>query len=88
MVKLLCLKKESESPGKPVSYAKPHYEYKLGNVTTEHSLPRKTWEPAVSPCSPESQPYPWLHQKKHSQQINGGDPAPLLCADETSPVSR
>lgn len=71
MVKLLCLKKESESPGKPVSYAKPHYEYKLGNVTTEHSLPRKTWEPAVSPCSPESQPYPRLHQQNCGQQGKG-----------------
>ena len=33
--------------------------------------------------SPESQPCPGLHQKKHDQ-VEGGDPAPLLCAGETS----
>ena len=35
-------------------------------------------------CAPtaQSQLYPGLHQKKRGQQ---GDPAPLLCAGETSP---
>ena len=42
-------------------------------------------EPAVCPCSPESQPHPGLHLKKCGQQVNGSDPAPLLCADEASP---
>jgi len=37
------------------------------------------------PRSPESQLYPGLHQKKHGQQVEGGDPVPLLCAGETSP---
>ena len=37
------------------------------------------------PCSPESQPYPGPHQKKHGHQSEGGDPAPLLCAGDTSP---
>jgi len=36
-------------------------------------------------CSTESQAYPRLHQKKCDQQVEGGDPAPLLCAGETSP---
>jgi len=40
-------------------------------------------EPATCPCSPESQLYPGLHQKQCSQQSEGGDPAPLLCAGET-----
>ena len=34
--------------------------------------------------SPESQLCPGLHQKKCDQQVKGGDPAPLLCAGETS----
>ena len=42
-------------------------------------------EPAMCPYSPESQPYPGLHQKQCGQQGEGGDPAPLLCADEDSP---
>jgi len=39
----------------------------------------------VCPCSPESQPYPRLHQKKCGQQVKGGDSAPLLCIGETLP---
>ena len=34
--------------------------------------------------SPESQPYPGLHQKEHDEQVEGGGPAPLLCSRETS----
>ena len=33
----------------------------------------------------ESQPHPGLHQKKHVQQVKGGDSAPLLRSGETSP---
>ncbi|KAK4815640.1 hypothetical protein QYF61_005202 [Mycteria americana] len=36
-------------------------------------------------CSPESHPYPGLHQKKCGQQVEGGDSAPLLCSCETPP---
>jgi len=36
-------------------------------------------------CSPESQPYPGLHQEKHGRQVEGGDSAPLLCSRETPP---
>ena len=42
-------------------------------------------EPALRLCSPVSLPYPGLHQKKHGQQVKGGDPVPLLCTGETSP---
>jgi len=35
--------------------------------------------------SPESQPYPWLHQKQHGHQVKGGDCAPLVCSGETPP---
>ncbi len=34
----------------------------------------------MCPCSPESQSYPGLHQKECGQQVEGGDPAPLLWA--------
>ena len=36
-------------------------------------------ETAACPHSPESQPYPGLHQKQRGQQGEGGGPAPLLC---------
>ena len=36
-------------------------------------------------CSPESQLYSVLHQKKHDQPAEEGDPPPLLCAGKTSP---
>ena len=42
-------------------------------------------EPAMHPCSPESQSYPGLHQKNCGQQVEGGDPAPLRRAGEASP---
>ena len=42
-------------------------------------------EPAVCPCSPENWPYPGLHQKRHGQHVEKGNPAPLPCAGETSP---
>ena len=35
--------------------------------------------------SPESQPFPGLHQKQHGQQVEGGDSAALLCSGESSP---
>jgi len=36
-------------------------------------------------CSPKSQPYPWLHQEKCGQQVEGGDSAPLLRSCDTPP---
>jgi len=36
-------------------------------------------------CSPESQPYPGLHQEKHGQQVEGGDSVHLLRSGETPP---
>jgi len=38
-------------------------------------------------CSPESQPYPGLHQEQRGQQVEGGDSAPLICSHETPPES-
>jgi len=35
--------------------------------------------------SPESQPYPGLHEEKHGQQVKGGDSGPLLCSGDTPP---
>ena len=73
----------------------PCYQYKLGDVRIEHRLAKKRhggtnrWkarhEPAVCPYSPESQPYPQLHEKKPGQRVGGGDPTLLHCAGETSP---
>jgi len=37
----------------------------------------------MCPHNPENQLYFGLHKKKCGQQVKGGDPAPLLCANET-----
>ena len=40
----------------------------------------------MCPHSSESQSYPGLHQRKSGQQVEGCDPASLVCTGETSPV--
>ena len=39
----------------------------------------------MCPHSPERQPYPGLHQKMRGQQVQGGDPVPLIFTSEASP---
>jgi len=41
--------------------------------------------PLLCTHSPEGQPYPGLHQKKHGQHVEGGDSAPLLRSGESPP---
>jgi len=43
-------------------------------------------EVAMCTRNPESQSYPGLQQKKHDQQVEGGDSATLLCSGETPPA--
>jgi len=70
----------------------PHYQYKLGDERIEHCPAKKDMGVLMDgkldmrqQCpSPESQMYPGWHQKKRGQLDKGGDPAPPLCADETS----
>ena len=80
-----------------LSQGSPHYQYKQGEERTEHYPAKKRhvstggWETghetAMCPPSPESQMYPGWHQKKRaSRSREGGDPAPLLCAGEASPL--
>ena len=72
-----------------VDHGNSHYQYKLGDKTTEQKGLAYTagWqarhEPAMCIHSSESQPHLVLHPKNHGQQSNGSDPAPLLWAGET-----
>ncbi|GAB0191444.1 mitochondrial enolase superfamily member 1 [Grus japonensis] len=70
----------------------PKHNYRLGREWIESSLEEKDlgcWligaqhDPAMCACSPQSQPYPELHQKKRDQQVEGCDSPPLLCSHET-----
>ncbi|GAB0179485.1 hypothetical protein GRJ2_000413800 [Grus japonensis] len=60
-------------------------EKDLGVLTDEKLSMSQQCEPAVCACSPESQLCPGLHQNQHGQQVEGGDPAPLLHSCETPP---
>ncbi|PKU35600.1 proteinase-activated receptor 2 [Limosa lapponica baueri] len=79
-----------------LGWGKPWYQYRLREegiesspakkdlaVLVEEKLAMRCW--TICTRSPEGQPYPGLHQKKHGQQVEGGDFAPLLCSGETSP---
>ena len=71
------------------------HKYRLGNEWIESSPAEKdlgllvdeklNMTHAMYVCSPESQPYPGLHQKTTDQQVEGGDSAPLFCSHETPP---
>ncbi|GAB0186239.1 hypothetical protein GRJ2_001089200 [Grus japonensis] len=77
-----------------VGQGNPKHDYRLGREWIESSpeekdlgvlVDEKLNKSAMHACSPESQLYPGLHQKKHGQQVKGGDSAPLLHSCETSP---
>ncbi|GAB0179110.1 mitochondrial enolase superfamily member 1 [Grus japonensis] len=73
----------------------PKHDYRLGEEWIESSPEEKdlgvlideklNMSCLVCACSPESQPHPGLHQKRCDQQVEGGDPAPLLGSCETPP---
>ncbi|PKU45287.1 rna-directed dna polymerase from mobile element jockey- hypothetical protein [Limosa lapponica baueri] len=73
----------------------PKHNYRLGREWIESNPKEKDLRVLVDEkaqhklalCarSPESQPYPGLHQKKHGQQVKGGDSIPLLHSHETLP---
>ncbi|GAB0199213.1 mitochondrial enolase superfamily member 1 [Grus japonensis] len=68
----------------------PKHDYRLGREWIQSSPEEKDLEVLVDEklnktCSPESQSCPGLHQKRCDQQVEGGDPASLLCSCETSP---
>ncbi|GAB0176062.1 mitochondrial enolase superfamily member 1 [Grus japonensis] len=68
----------------------PKHSYRLGEEWIESGPEEKDLgvlihELTVCACSPESKPCPGLHQKRCDQQVEGGDPAPLLHACETPP---
>jgi len=65
------------------------YQCRLGDEGIERSPEEKDLgvllDEKLDICSPEGQPYPGLHQEKHSQQVKGGESSALLCSGETSP---
>jgi len=76
-----------------VGRGNPKHKYRLGGEWLERSPEEKylgvlvdeklNMSQAMCTHSPESQPYPGLHQEKHGQQVEGGDSAPLLRSRET-----
>ncbi|GAB0210400.1 hypothetical protein GRJ2_003505800 [Grus japonensis] len=78
-----------------VGWRNPKHSYRLGEEGIESSPKEKDLgvlideklnmsQQCVLAC-PESQLCPGLHQKRHDQQVEGGDPAPLLRSGETPP---
>ncbi|PKU46178.1 rna-directed dna polymerase from mobile element jockey-like [Limosa lapponica baueri] len=78
-----------------LGHGNPRYKHRLGREWIESSpeedlgvlVPRREaqHETATWAGSPESQPYPGLHQKKRGQQVKGGDSTPLPYSHETRP---
>ncbi|GAB0182337.1 hypothetical protein GRJ2_000699000 [Grus japonensis] len=71
-----------------MGWGNPKHNYRLRREWIESSPEEDLGvlvEPPLCSHSPESQPYPGLHQKKCDQQVEGGDSAPLLCSHETPP---
>ncbi|GAB0189955.1 mitochondrial enolase superfamily member 1 [Grus japonensis] len=78
-----------------VGQRNPKHSYRLGEEWIESSPEEEDLGVLIDEklnmsrqccaCSPESQPCPGLHQKKCGQQVEGGDPAPLLSSGETPP---
>ncbi|GAB0192528.1 mitochondrial enolase superfamily member 1 [Grus japonensis] len=74
-----------------VGWHNPKHDCRLGKEWIESSPEEKDLgvlideKLAVCACSPESQLCPGLHQERCDQQVEGGDPAPLLHSGETPP---
>jgi len=72
-----------------MAWGNPQHKYRLGREWIETSPEEKDLgvlvqhDLAVCTHSPQSQPYPGLHQKKHGQQVDGGDSTALLCSGDT-----
>jgi len=65
-----------------LGHGNPHYQYKLGGITIEHSPAKRDWgvqwmaagrEPALCPCSTESQPDPVRIQSSMASRAREGN---------------
>jgi len=73
----------------------PHYQCRLGDEGTDSSPAKKDLGVLVDEkldmscqsalAAQKANWYPGLHQKKRGQQVEGSDPATLLCSGETPP---